>query len=460
MIDIKLLAHTDVDPLVLASHTAGICYQDTIPELGKRMDTEGKLFKKSHHTPFQHHFVTFAVEGIAVGDITFGMHLASPFYNSDQRSGRFCAKMFLNPNYEEIENYIKRFWPNISNGALALTMDYVKTGVDIYHSNIVAATEIAGNFVAGERPFASDKIKSNIPKYAQEQMRMFISVSFPTAFDFTINNTALVAMYESAWTPVMRYVTGEMVRLFVEKYPETSFMFKEERRRKNDWAITVKNAYYYRLGIKYKPSFDLMSFDLDVFKPKTFCLPDKSIMHPVDRLHFTPEMMENSIDGIEAKIEISVATMGQDQRHRTIRRGIPKFTGKFYIPPILDKLNIEEKAIKIMNQWLEVSKVVPDTLAMILAPYGAMVSYTKSGSFNAVAHEQTKRLCRSAQEEISELGRLQRLAIEERLGKDSPFLSIFEPPCYRDGICSEGDGYCGRDIGIRKIEDYFPKRKI
>ena len=97
---------------------------------------------------------------------------------------------------------------------------------------------------------------------------------------------------------------------------------------------------------------------------------------------------------------------------------------------------------------------------MVLAPYGAMVSYEKSGSFNAVAHEQFKRLCRSAQEEISELGRLQRLAIEERLGEDSPLLSMFEPPCYEKGICSEGDGYCGRDIGIRKTGDYFLKRKI
>lgn len=458
MIDVSLLAKTDVGPIDLASYMAGICYQDTMPELGKRMDTEGKLFKKNHHTPFQHHFATFATEGIAVGDITFGMHLTSPFYNSDQRSGRFCAKMFISPDYGKIENYIKRFWPNISIDALELTMDYVKTGVDFYHANIATAIEIAGNFVAEERPFASDKIKKDIPKYAQEQMRMFIPVIFPTAFGFTIDDTALVAMYESAWTPVMRYVTGEMARLFVEKYPETSFMFKEERRRKSDWAITVKNAHY--LGFKYNPVFELIHLDADVFKPETFCLPDKSIMHPLDRLHFTPEMMENSINGIKAKIEISTATMGQDQRHRTIRRSIPKFTGKFYIPPILEKLNLENRAIETINKWLEVSKVVPDTLAMILAPYGAMVSYTKEGSFNAIAHEQAKRHCWCSQEEICYLGLLERLSIEERLGKDSPLLSMFEPPCYRDGICSEGGGYCGRDIGIRKTGDYFPKRKI
>ncbi|MEK9182093.1 MAG: FAD-dependent thymidylate synthase [Patescibacteria group bacterium] len=459
MIKVELLAHTNVHPIDLASHAAGICYQDTMPILGKRMDDiEGKLFKKSHHTPFQHHSMTFTVEGIAVGDITFGMHLASPFYNSDQRSGRFCAKMFLNPDYDKIKNYIRKFWWNISSSALVMAMDYIKEGVNLYHANIATATEVAGNFVAEERPFASNKIKANIPKYAQEQTRMSIPVIFPTAFDFTINDTALVAMYESAWTPVMRYVTGEMARLFVEKYPETAFMFNEDRRRKSDWAITIKDTRM--LGVRYKPVFELISLEVDVFKPETFCPSDKSIMHPVDRLHFTPEMMENSVNGIKAKIEVSTATNGQDQRHRAMRRGTPKFTGNFYIPPILKELKLEKKAIELMNRWLEVSKDIPDTLAMMLAPYGAMVSYTKSGSFNATAHEQCKRSCRSAQEEISELGRLQRLAIEERLGKDSPLLSMFKPPCYEEGICSEGDGYCGRDVGIRKTGDYFPKRKI
>lgn len=454
MIKVELLAKTDVDPIDLASHAAGICYQGTMPELGKRIDTEWKLFKKSHHTPFQHHSATFAVEGISVGDITFGMHLTSPFYNSDQRSGRYCAKMFLSPDYGEIKNYIKRFWSEISDNASGKAMDYIKTGVDFYHANIAAATEIAGNFVAEERPFASDKIRSNIPKFAQEQMRMFIPVIFPTAFDFTVNNTALVAMYESAWTPVMRYVTGEMARLFVEKYPETAFLFKDERIRKIDWAITARDSFPCR--IKYGPSYDI----LQIFGEEYFCSPDKNIMHPTDRLHFTPEMMENSIGDIKSEIEISTATMGQDQRHRTVKRGIPKFTGSFYLPPILGELRLEQEAYGIMDEWNRVSAVVPDTLAMILAPYGAIVLYTKSGSFNATAHEQAKRLCWSAQEEIYHLGRLQRLVIASRLGKNSSLLSMFEPPCYEEGVCSEGDGYCGRGIDERKTDGYFPKRKI
>ncbi|MEK9201555.1 MAG: FAD-dependent thymidylate synthase, partial [Patescibacteria group bacterium] len=146
VLEVKLLAHTNIDPLDLASHAAKTCYQDKLPELGKRLDVESRLFNVGHHTTIQHHSVTFSIEGIAVGDITFGVHLANIFYISCQRSGRYCAKMFLEPDYGEIECYIRKFWPNISNNALALAMDYIKTGINVYHENIAMATEIAGNF--------------------------------------------------------------------------------------------------------------------------------------------------------------------------------------------------------------------------------------------------------------------------------------------------------------------------
>ena len=454
MIDVKLFAATDENPIDMASLAAGICYQSKIPKIGARLNFKEKLFEVGHHTIIEHHSATFIVESLPIGDITFGMHLANPFYNSDQRSGRFCSDMFLKPDYTEIENHIKIFWPDISSGIIASVTDYVKTGVEIYRTNIAKATEAAGDFVAEERPFASAKIKGNIPKYAQEQMRMFISTIFPTAFLYTVDNSALVAMYESAWTPAMRYLTGEMARLFVEKYPEpeTSLMFREDRRRKSDWGITVKNVSW--LGILYEPAYEL----IDVFGEENFCLPEKNIMHPVDKLHFIPEMMENSIGDIKAEVKVSVATMAQDQRHRTIRRGLPRFTGDFYIPPVLRKLKLEKEATKIMRRWFEVSNLVPDTLAMVLAPYGAMVKYTKSGSFNAVAHEQFKRHCWCTQQEICHLGLLQRLAIEKKFGSNSPLLGIFEPPCFRDGICSEGDSYCGRDKA-REKGNYFLVRK-
>ena len=73
-------------------------------------------------------------------------------------------------------------------------------------------------------------------------------------------------------------------------------------------------------------------------------------MHPVDLLHFSPELMDNNVSEIKTNIEISVATMGQDQRHRTVRRSQPGFSGRFYLPPIPDSIDLEKEAIKIYSE--------------------------------------------------------------------------------------------------------------
>ena len=226
IIEVKLITSTDADPLLLASHAALKCYQAENPEWGKEIDVENRLFNVGHHTTLQHTFFTFSVEGIAVGDITFGMHLTHPFYNSDQRSGRYCAKMFLEPNFQEIEKYIQSFWPEVEGENLCEVMKYIKKGVDTYHANIQEAGRLVAKNLKAERPFVNEKyIEVSAPKIAQEQMRMFIPIIFPTGFDFTINLTALVAMYRSAWTPSMRFVLSEMVKAVVGKFPRVAFFF-------------------------------------------------------------------------------------------------------------------------------------------------------------------------------------------------------------------------------------------
>lgn len=455
MIKIDLIAHTNVDPIELASHAALICYQASVPEMGNVIDVNNRLFKVGHHTTLQHFFVTFVVDGISVGDITLGMHLTSPFYNSDQRSGRYCSKMFLDTNFESIEKYIKSFW-KISPASMKKIMTYVKKGVSLYHENIQQATEISRDSLKSERPYANEKyLEMNAPKIAQEQMRMFIPVIFPTAFDFTVNLSSLVAMYEAAWTPVMRYVTEKMAALVVEKFPQIGFMFKNDRRTARDWSMAMPE---HLLGVSYKP--EAMLVDCNRSDICDLVNPEVEDVHPVDRLHFIPEMMNNSVVEIKTFVELSLATMGQDQRHRTIKRGMPKFTGNFYIPPILRKMRLEKSGINLMEQWMEMSKKIAPSLAMILAPYGAMVFYKKVSSLNALRHEQGKRLCWCAQEEIYHIGRALRMEIQKKLEKNSSLLSIFEPPCYRTGICGEGDRFCGRDRSVRKTGDYFTERVV
>ncbi|MFQ5661751.1 MAG: FAD-dependent thymidylate synthase [Candidatus Paceibacteria bacterium] len=451
--EIKLSAHTNVNPLDLTSYAAKICYTSELPEWGKRLNVEKALFNTGHHTTLEHFYLTYVIDGIAVGDITFGMHLAHPFYNTDQRSGRYAGKMFADPDFEGMETYIREFWPGICPSTFKELMDYIKSGADVYSTYMPDAQEIVTEFIKKDRPYASDGIRANIPKYAQEQMRMFIPVIFPTAFAFTIDIITLVSMYESAWTPPMRYITEEMARLFVKKFPDIEFLFNKSRRRKTNWAMSCD---FDEIDVRYKPNLHV--YKRSKIDDGYIKLPAE-LVHPVDKLHFTPETMCNSVNSIKMEIEISTATMGQDQRHRTIYRGTPQFTGNFYVPPALKGLGLTNEAIRHMHRWKNISELIPGTLAMILAPYGTMVSYEKSGSLNAIAHEQCKRLCWCAQEEIYHLGRLQRIAIEEE--SDNDLLSIFQPSCYETGKCGEGDRYCGRDIKLRKEEEkYFPERRI
>ncbi len=240
----------------------------------------------------------------------------------------------------------------------------------------------------------------------------------------------------------------------VEKHPEIAFMFDPQFLRKDDWGLKLH----------------LSPEKLLVFKPKllrlrvedgdTFIPPEPGICHPVDQLHFRPEMMDNSVGGVFTEIEISLATMGQDQRHRTIGRSQPCFTGSFYCPPILRQVVEESQIWALMQQWGRLYSLVPRSLASILAPYGAVVRYKKRGSFNAVAHEQLKRLCWCAQEEIYNLSRASRLAVADKEGADSPLLRMFEPYCFRAGQCAEGGRYCGREISVRAEGDYFPERRV
>lgn len=450
---VKLISHTGTDPLDLTSHAAKICYQSEEPEWGKRIDAENILFKTGHHTTFQHFFLTFMIDGISVGDITLGMHLASPFYNSNQRSGRYASKMFLEPNFKKIESYITNYWPDLETGQKQEVMEYIKSSVGIYHKNIAQATETARKIIKEERPFIPEKsLQISAPKVAQEQMRAFIPVIFPTSMDFTINITALSAMYRSAWSPAMKSITKQMVDSVIEKFPELAFVFDKEQRA-DEWSpefLKSKNE------ILDGPKLKLLNIEGE----ENFVNPYSEIMHPVDLLHFRPESMTNNIGTIKTEIVLSLATMGQEQRHRTLRRGAPSFTGDFYLPAIPRECGLEESAKTVLAEWLELSKKIPKTLAAVIAPYGATVIYTKEGSFNAIAHEQGKRLCFLAQEEIYNLGRIMREEIEKEKGKDCPLLSMLEPPCYRDGKCAEGNRYCGRDMKLRKTRDYFPRRKI
>ncbi len=102
-VKVKQIAATNVDPITLASHAARTCYAADVPELGEIIDVENRLFRTGHHSTLEHNYYTFNIDGIPVSSMVFGLHLTAPFYNTDQRSGRF-SKMYDNPDMNEIEN--------------------------------------------------------------------------------------------------------------------------------------------------------------------------------------------------------------------------------------------------------------------------------------------------------------------------------------------------------------------
>ena len=465
-ISVKLINSGEVLPASMAEHAAKLCYQPTLPPLnncpneaeGATMDkfVNDRLLWTGHHTTLEHQYFSFEIEGISVGDIDFGLHLASPFYNSDQRSGRFCTDMFASPDYGQIEEYIKQFWPDISDSVRRSIMDYIRSGIGLYQDNVGRATTLVAEFLRADRPNLSDKaVAMSAPKIAQEQMRVSVPVIFPTALVFTIDLSALVALWESAWTPVMRYITYKMKWTVLEKYPNLIYMFDENRRRQNDWACQlIENG-----------------GDPLVFQPRILgvetqnigdCLPpEPGLLHPIDRLHFTPETMDKNTATILVRAaRMSLATMGQDQRHRTIRRGLPHFTGEFYLPPAVREVINHDEARNLFHQWRALRAEIPPSLSMITAPYGAVVCYDKAGSVNAVLHELGKRLCWCAQEEIYELARQTRIALGQQLPENHWLFHYLEPPCLTGGKCGEGARYCGRDLNFSDGKERITHRRV
>lgn len=446
MIKVSLIAKTDEIPVNLVSHAAKTCYTSKVPPMGKLIDVENNLFKTGHHTTFQHNYFTFNIDGLSISSVTFGLHLAHAFYNTDQRSGRF-SKMYSNPDYEEIKNYIVKYWgdKNIDD-----VLNFIQKGIQIYQENIEKATEIAEKFIKEERPFANEEyITLNAPKIAQEQMRMFISTISPTALDYTLNLSAISAMYRSAWNPELRDIMNQIKELVLGVYPDLTYVFGENKEREDNWTPQM---HFDKIGVKTRPTCEVLDIDLDENINLNLNMKDS-----VDLRYFTPENMNNNISTIKTKVELSIATMGQDQRHRAIKRSTPELTGNFYLPPILAEMGLHNIALQYMQDYANLANKIDKTLLLAIAPYGVMATYKKLSDLNGLMHEQEKRLCWSAQEEIYHLSKsLYDYLIQHNY---NDLANQLTPACYKKG-CIEGRRYCGRDIKKVKTDKSIPERKI
>lgn len=456
MISVKLRSIKKLQEMI--SFAAKSCYEGEEPKIGDILDIKTTLFQPGHHTTLQHAstYFTFFIDGIAISDVTSGLHLANPFYNSSQRSGRFCGKMFSDPDFNQIESYIRKHWPLLKEISYLRIMRFIEHGIHIYQINIERAAELAKRFIKEERPLATDKyIYQNAPKFAQEQLRVFVSTIFPTALTYTINISALAAFYKVAWSPALKDVTQKMVDIVLEKEPSFGYMFSRRENTDGIFSLPKVNRAYRHEGVLTKPVSKLVSAG----DPSRFIEPDPGDLHPLDILHFEPFYMDNNVEEVKSDVEVSLATFGQDQRHRTIRRSRPFFTGGFYLPPIPKELELNREAERLLDKWLDISwhdKDIPETLSHAIAPYGIMVGYRKSAPYNAFIHESLKRLCWCSQEEIFHLNLRLREQIAHQKGEKFPLLPFCSPTCVRTGKCGEGKRYCGRD----REETCFIERKV
>jgi thymidylate synthase ThyX len=465
-ITVTLLNPDGVEPVVTASIAGHECYMPDPPDVvgehndpTKRLNVENNLFNPGHHSTIQHDYFQFEIEGIAIGDITLGFHLGHPFYTSDQRSGRFCADMFKNPNYTAISSYIQFHYPEVKPEVVERIMEYITSCISCYNDGLPEAKQRVRTHLERERPKIAHK-DAACEKIAQEQMRMLIPIIFPTGMIHTMNLSTLIAIWECAWSPVMRSVTNMMRDLVVGQCPGIAFAFNPERRINEDMEFAINHS----LSKKFGDGDILCEPFCEVVKEKTYvmhldvAIPPKD-MHPVDRLPYLPRYAGNKTMFITTNVAMSLATMGQDQRHRSIERTTPVFEAAFYEPPVLAEVDLRNEIKAIMNEWLAFRDILPSTLWANLAPYGSMVSYEKNANLNDLAHEQAKRLCFCAQEEIYHLALQLR---EDLVGKDNPILGqLFEPPCHRTGVCLEGKRYCGRDLKERDNDRlFFVKRKV
>ncbi|MBQ1927555.1 MAG: FAD-dependent thymidylate synthase [Alphaproteobacteria bacterium] len=452
-ITVSIAAKTDVPPYVLASHAAHMCYSDKLPKMGQRIDVENKLLKTGHLTAAaEHWFATFTISGIPVSNMVFGLHLPGwPFYNTCQRSGRF-SPMYDNPDMNGIKNTLNAYYPDVSQENINKVCNWIGRGLKIYADNKESMIQLAAEMIGKERPNATSKyITNQAPKLSQEQLRMFISMISPTALDWTVNLATVSALYRTAWTPFLRDTMDKVAGLIKSYYPDMSCLFDIDPSEKVDFSWEPKMSTTYH-GIKTKPELTLLSYSYD----DNEFVEDKSY-DSIDTLRHHPMYMDNQDMYVKTRVHLDAgATGGQDQRHRTIMRSTPEFTGYFYLPPLLDIGGLKNAADEFMQEFYSLD--IPDSMRMSIAPYGAMIQYRKHADVNALMHEQAKRTCWCAQEAIYHLACQLRSALAKEIGENAKLMKYLTPPCLSRGKCAEGARYCGRDI-TDKI-NYFRQRQI
>ena len=432
------------DPEGKAKLLASLCYQSSFQDACKgasKIPLKKGLFKPGHHTPFESTHWQFFIENIPVSMVTFGLHMTHPFYNSLQRSGRYCYEMFSGNTYKKfVSEFVDEYCPETGDRTI---LNWVVRGVEFFNAMLPRITAKAKQAIRDERPYfmnnlpedkREDAIDKQAKRIAQEQLRCIISTIFPTGLSHDIDTITLASMYHAAWNEPLKDLLRQMIGKALE-YTGLSFVAKDDLFDEDmSWCPTVSD---YTARLVVSPHVTVTGISEE--KDRDFTGFDK-LHGSLDLLQFSPKANTQKVADITSIVAMSVASYGQDQRHRTVSHGNPIVTGDFYLPPLLrGDLEIEKFCQEFMNDWLTMVSQFGANKLIFFIPYGAVVSYVKKADNKSYYHELSRRKCLKAQEEICHVANLTDNQVFPTLGKKRT-----GPPCIEDK-CLEAIR-CGRDM--------------
>ncbi len=411
---------------------ASVCYQGDFKSAEDKACNipTNALYEPGHHTPAEHTSLTFGIENIPISVVTLGLHLTHPFYNSDQRSFRYCLQDLQTSKTEQfISDWIDRYIKDESHGNAL--MSFVMKGIDFFAENIDSVTQDALVALEEERPnYQGDKLLQ-AKRLAQENFRCILSTILPTGLTHTIDLITLASMYQCAWNQPIADIMETMMTATIDE-KDLNYLFKKRYTDVDmSWVMNIANT-----GTDFvnHPKASLVDDSIRDCHIKRF---DK-IHSPLDLLQFSPKARSSRIDHATMKVKLSMAAFGQDQRHRKLERSLPSITDTFLIPPLIQK---NEKCVEFIKKyWIEfreLTNLIGIENTQYFLPYGAMVTYEKWGTVQSIFHEQNRRNCLNAQGEIATLA-------SETLDK-LKLKSVIGAPC-QSGKCTEGKRFCGRDM--------------
>lgn len=433
-----------------AQLSAATCYQPTFDDAynkSENIDVHGTLFKAIHHTTMQHqsHYATFKIDNIPISLVTFGLHMGHPFYNSSQRSGRYCKTMFeSNSRFDQyVRTFVERH-TSIANPDVLI--NWLHRGLNFFNENLDDAAQVALNALQRERPFYKQNAEVQALRIAQDQLRCVLSTIAPTGLIHTVNITSLFALYLSAWNTPMKSLLQQML----DEFSESDFgeFVKDIPDQEIEYTPTF-NCMEERTQLVYDPSVRVLNSMEECRNIRSIIeklYNDKQNKLPIDTLLFNPKfnpISELSNRNLRVLTTVPVVTFGQDQRHRTIKRSNPTVTGEFYVPPIVAGLpKAQAFCQQHMDEYFEMVKLFSPKDMIHFIPYGAMVRYVKEADPRAYLHSINKRLCWNAESCIAKMEQqtLNQLYFDSK--------SPLGPGCFTQS-CHEGQRWCGRDINVK-----------